>query len=66
MPRFGTGAVLLHHHHRTQRAGPPIRDRMPLILPPDAYLEWMDPRNEHTGGLLELLAPLRPGQNGGR
>jgi putative SOS response-associated peptidase YedK len=32
----------------------PIHDRMPVILPPEAWATWLDP-NEHDRGVLEAL-----------
>ena len=43
--------------------GPPndlvksIHDRMPIILPPEAYDLWLEPREMNTGLLTELLKP---------
>lgn len=34
-----------------------LHDRMPVILPPDAWSAWLDPRNEDTAALARLLAP---------
>jgi putative SOS response-associated peptidase YedK len=34
-----------------------IHDRMPAIVPPDAYGEWLDPRNADTAKLARLLGP---------
>jgi len=34
-----------------------VHDRMPVIVPPDAYAEWLDPRNEATDRLARLLGP---------
>jgi putative SOS response-associated peptidase YedK len=34
-----------------------VHDRMPVIIPPDAYTEWLDPDNAATDGLARLLAP---------
>jgi len=34
-----------------------IHDRMPVILPPDAYAEWLDPRNADVERLGRLLTP---------
>lgn len=34
-----------------------VHDRMPVIVPPAAYAEWLDPRNEATDRLERLLAP---------
>jgi putative SOS response-associated peptidase YedK len=35
----------------------PIHDRMPVILAPDDYEEWLDPANQNTGRLLPLIQP---------
>ena len=34
-----------------------VHDRMPVIIPPDAYAEWLDPDNAATDRLERLLAP---------
>ena len=34
-----------------------VHDRMPVIVPPDAYGEWLDPRNADTARLARLLGP---------
>jgi putative SOS response-associated peptidase YedK len=34
-----------------------VHDRMPVIVPPDAYAEWLDPRNSDTPRLARLLGP---------
>jgi putative SOS response-associated peptidase YedK len=34
-----------------------LHDRMPVIVPPDAYAEWLDPRNDATEDLARLLVP---------
>ena len=34
-----------------------VHDRMPVIVPPDAYDEWLDPDNLATDRLARLLAP---------
>jgi putative SOS response-associated peptidase YedK len=34
-----------------------VHDRMPVIIPPDAYAEWLDPDNAATDRLVRLLAP---------
>ena len=34
-----------------------VHDRMPVIVPPDAYAEWLDPKNEATDRLARLLEP---------
>lgn len=36
----------------------PIHDRMPVILPPDRYRDWMDPHNESVEDLLAILQPF--------
>ena len=38
----------------------PIHDRMPVILSPDLYSEWMNPANQDTGELKEYLLPYDP------
>jgi putative SOS response-associated peptidase YedK len=35
----------------------PIHDRMPVILPPSAWSEWLDPTNRDLSELRRLLAP---------
>jgi putative SOS response-associated peptidase YedK len=35
----------------------PIHDRMPVILPPEQYTLWLDPRCGDTGKLAKLLRP---------
>lgn len=35
----------------------PIHDRMPIIMPPDAYGLWLDPREMNTALLTGLLKP---------
>ena len=34
-----------------------VHDRMPVIVPPSAYSEWLEPKNEATDRLGRLLAP---------
>ena len=34
-----------------------VHDRMPVIVPPDAYAEWLDPKNEATDRLERLFEP---------
>lgn len=36
----------------------PIHQRMPLIIPPDSYGAWLDPRNENLEQLQVMLAPF--------
>ena len=38
----------------------PIHDRMPVILPEDLYLDWMNPANQDIGYLKEMLLPFAP------
>lgn len=40
------------------RALAPIHHRMPVILPPDAYDAWLDPRSSSPDALGALLRPL--------
>jgi putative SOS response-associated peptidase YedK len=37
----------------------PIHDRMPVILPPEAWAEWLDPARVDAEALGALLAPAR-------
>ena len=39
-----------------------IHDRMPLMLSPDRYEQWLDPRTNNTDDLLALLEPAAPGR----
>jgi putative SOS response-associated peptidase YedK len=39
-----------------------IHDRMPLIVPPAAHAEWLDPRNENLDRLDQLLGPEGAGE----
>ena len=34
-----------------------VHDRMPVILPPAAWEEWLDPTHQDTGSLSRLLVP---------
>jgi len=36
-----------------------IHNRMPAILKPDDYSEWLDPTYQNVGGLLRLISPGR-------
>lgn len=38
----------------------PYHQRMPVILPPSAYAEWLDPHERSPQELAHLLAPLPP------
>jgi putative SOS response-associated peptidase YedK len=35
----------------------PIHDRMPVVLPPEAWDQWLDPENDDVKGLHKLLVP---------
>lgn len=39
-----------------------IHDRMPVILPREYHKEWLDPANENTATLMEMLGPYDPGE----
>jgi putative SOS response-associated peptidase YedK len=39
-----------------------IHDRMPLMLPPEAYADWLDPTLSDRDTLLGLLEPAAPGR----
>ena len=43
-----------------------VHDRMPVIVPPDAYAEWLDPRNEAVDRLARLFAPCPRSDLGAR
>ncbi len=38
-----------------------IHDRMPLMVPPDRWAEWLDPANDDTESASALLVPAAPG-----
>jgi len=40
--------------------GADIHPRMPVILAPDAYARWLDPRETRAEAVLPLLAPFPP------
>jgi putative SOS response-associated peptidase YedK len=40
----------------------PVHDRMPVILGPSRYDEWLNPKNIDTGRLLTLLAAWPAGE----
>jgi len=40
----------------------PIHDRMPVILPPDAYELWLDPGFTNLEGVAEMLEPFSASQ----
>ena len=35
-----------------------VHDRMPVILPPEAYSAWLDPANDDSAQLRKLLVPF--------
>ncbi len=35
----------------------PIHNRMPVVIPPDAWAAWLDPTPREPGELLALLQP---------
>ena len=39
----------------------PIHDRMPVMLPRELEPDWLDPDNQDTGLLREILLPYDPG-----
>ena len=39
----------------------PIHDRMPVMLPRELEADWLDPDNQDTGPLREILLPYDPG-----
>ena len=39
-----------------------IHDRMPLMVPPDRWAEWLDPANDDTDTAAALLVPAAPGE----
>ncbi len=39
-----------------------LHDRMPLMVAPEAWDDWLDPAPRPTGELLELLTPAAPGR----
>jgi putative SOS response-associated peptidase YedK len=36
----------------------PVHDRMPVVLPPSAWAEWLDPANDDVEALHERLVPI--------
>lgn len=38
----------------------PVHDRMPVVLPPSAWAEWLDPANDDLDHLVSLLVPAPP------
>ena len=39
-----------------------VHDRMPVIVPPSAFAEWLDPRNHDVAGLARLFDPAAAGE----
>lgn len=68
---WATAAVVTTEAESTLLAGPSgedgphsladIHPRMPLMMPPDRWDAWLDPRSTETDDLLGLLAPPPPG-----
>lgn len=50
-------AILTTEANRLMR---PIHARMPVILEPDDYANWLDPAQTHTAALERLLRPYQP------
>jgi putative SOS response-associated peptidase YedK len=44
----------VNHTNETMKT---IHDRMPVILPPSAWVAWLDLTNDDTEALAELLVP---------
>jgi putative SOS response-associated peptidase YedK len=40
----------------------PLHDRMPAIVPPEAFAGWLDPATDAAGELAPLLRPRPPGE----
>lgn len=40
----------------------PIHERMPVILEPAQFADWLDPENHRTGDLKKMLGPVRAEQ----
>jgi putative SOS response-associated peptidase YedK len=57
-----TAAVITAASDGTGEADSPARlhDRMPLLVPPDRYDDWLDPAPADTAGLRHLLVPPDP------
>ncbi|MEN6449268.1 MAG: SOS response-associated peptidase [Thermoguttaceae bacterium] len=58
-PRLETCALLTTEANDLLR---PIHDRMPVVLPPDGYSIWLDPKIEDAGQLAPLLVPYPAGE----
>jgi putative SOS response-associated peptidase YedK len=39
-----------------------LHDRMPLLVEPDRWVDWLDPRPQATDALVGLLVPAAPGR----
>ena len=37
-----------------------LHDRMPCILAPDQFAQWLDPKEQTADGLMPLLQPFAP------
>jgi hypothetical protein len=52
--------ILRHHHHDRERAAP-LHDRMPAVIPPDGWDDWLGENSTNEGVVKTLLRPY-PGQ----
>lgn len=43
-----------------------VHDRMPVILPPEAYMRWLDPEEQDPAAVLPMLRPYPDGHMGSR
>jgi putative SOS response-associated peptidase YedK len=59
-PRGATDRDLLHHHHDTDPLCADVHDRMPAILPDEAYDLWLDPGFQKTDAVCYPLKPFNP------
>lgn len=39
----------------------PVHDRMPVVVPPEAWARWLDPEVQRTDELVDLLVPADSG-----
>jgi putative SOS response-associated peptidase YedK len=49
-----SGTILTTDAHELRQ---PIHERLPVIIPPDRYDLWLDPRGHDTAKLAKLLRP---------
>ena len=50
---YGTSAR--YYYEAAHNPWTPVHDRMPVVLAPDAWDEWLDPANRDVGDLQALL-----------